>query len=205
VLLNEGDGTFAGSLSYAVHGVPAAIAAADLDGDGRTDLAVANSDANDVSLLVNHGDGTFAAPLNYGTDAVPVSIAVADLNGDGRPDLAVANRGTSDVSVLLNRGNGALAAPVNYPAGPSPLVITAADLNGDGRPDLAVGYDGGGNSIVSVLVNQGDGTFARALDYGMNRASTSMVAADLDGDGVRDLAVLNPAAHVTVFLNACLP
>jgi hypothetical protein len=77
--------------------------AADLNGDGKPDLAVTNFGRATVSVLLNKGNGTFAARTYYSTGAGPASIAAADLNNDGRPDLAVANNSASNsVSVLLN-------------------------------------------------------------------------------------------------------
>jgi hypothetical protein len=81
---------------------PHSVAAADLNGDGKPDLAVANRDADNVSVLLNNGDGTFAPGPGFPAGDDPYSVAAADLNGDGKPDLAVANAGASTVSVLLN-------------------------------------------------------------------------------------------------------
>ena len=70
---------------------PASVAIADLNADGRPDLAVANSDANTVSVPLGNGDGTFGTKTDFGAGNSPRSVAIADLNADGRPDLAVAN------------------------------------------------------------------------------------------------------------------
>jgi hypothetical protein len=116
------------------------VAVADLNGDGRADLAVASGTG--VSVLLNNGNGTFGAPASYGSGINPASVAAGDLNGDGKIDLAVSNKDGG--SVLLNLGNGTFAAAVNYTfAGPyndsGPLVI--GDLNGDGRADLVAGSE----------------------------------------------------------------
>ena len=103
--------------------------AGDFNGDGRTDLAVANFGSNDVSVLLGNGDGTFQDQVRYAAGTGPSAVA-GDFNGDGRTDLAVANDGSNDVSVLLSL-NGTFAAPgrvVNQP----PLPPLVADLNGDG-------------------------------------------------------------------------
>src|SRR5262249_48927353 len=65
VLKNQGDGTFAAALSYAVGSAPRSVAVGDVDGDQDLDLAVANYFSNTVSVLRNQGDGTFAAALSY--------------------------------------------------------------------------------------------------------------------------------------------
>ena len=163
---------------------PYSVAAADLNGDGKLDLAVANRDSDNVSVLLNQGNGTFAAKVEYAAGTSPYSVAAADLNGDGKPDLAIANAGSNNVSVLLNQGNGTFAAKVDYAAGTNPNSVAVADLNGDGKPELAITNSSSSN--VSILVNQGNGTFAAKVDYGAGTLPTSIVAADLDGDGKPD-------------------
>ena len=68
----------------------------DFNGDGRTDLAVANSGDNDVSILLGNGDGTFQPQVTYAVGSDPVALVAGDFNGDGRTDLAVANEGSFD-------------------------------------------------------------------------------------------------------------
>ena len=74
---------------------PLSVAVGDFNGDGKPDLAVANSGSNNVSVLLGNGDGTFQAAVNYGAGTEPYSVAVGDFNGDGKPDLAVAASGAT--------------------------------------------------------------------------------------------------------------
>ena len=71
ILLGNGDGTFQNQVTYAVGSYPVALVAGDFNGDGRTDLAVANSDDNDVSMLLGNGDGTFQDQVTYAVGSVP--------------------------------------------------------------------------------------------------------------------------------------
>jgi hypothetical protein len=75
------------------------------NGDNKIDLAIANYDGNNVSILLGNGDGTFQPAVSYGVGSLPNSIAVGDFNGNGKTDLAVANL-DSAVSILLGKGDG---------------------------------------------------------------------------------------------------
>ncbi|MGH8569999.1 MAG: FG-GAP repeat domain-containing protein, partial [Gammaproteobacteria bacterium] len=68
---------------------PLSVAFGDVNGDGRADLAVANSNSNNVSVLLGNGNGTFQSAVNFAAGADPSSVAIGDVNRDGRPDLAV--------------------------------------------------------------------------------------------------------------------
>ena len=95
--------------------------AGDFNGDGRTDLAVANVDPySTVSVLLGNGDGTFQAQLTNAVGSSPDAIVAGDFNGDGRTDLAVANYGDNTVSVLLGNGDGTFQPQVTYAVGRYP-------------------------------------------------------------------------------------
>ena len=87
-------------------GQPRTVAAADFDGDGILDLAVANQGSNTISVLKGDGKGGFAAATNYGVGTSPASLVAVDLNADGRIDLAVSNLSSNSVSVLIGKGDG---------------------------------------------------------------------------------------------------
>ena len=131
---------------------PEGIVAADLNGDGRPDLAVANLGDGGVTILLRQAAGGFAAEgPTVPTGAGALGVAAADFNGDGRPDLAVTNNTAGTVSVLLRQAGGGFAADTGSPiSAPGANGISAADFNGDGRPDLAAS-DGG--STLRILMN----------------------------------------------------
>ena len=91
---------------------PDAVAAADLNGDGRADVVTANGGSGDVSVLLGDGAGGFAAAKTFASGPHPVGVAVGDMDGDGRLDLAVVNRDDSTVAVLRGAGDGTFAAAV---------------------------------------------------------------------------------------------
>jgi hypothetical protein len=99
------------------------VAVADFNGDGKLDLAVANFDSFDVSILLGTGTGSFRAATNFDVGNSPVSVAVGDFNGDGKLDLAVANEDSNNVSILLGTGTGSFGAATNFNVG---LILSVA-------------------------------------------------------------------------------
>lgn len=197
---------FLNPVNYVAGPGPQAVVAADFNGDGRLDLATANSDST-VSVLLGNADGTFQTALNSATGANPISIAVGDFDGDGKLDVATANN--SDVSVLLGNGDGTFAAPNNTDfsgLGSNPASVAVGDFDGDGRLDLGVtsnawiiqGFDYygypiyGNEGYANVLIGNGDGSFAgpNITDVGAGY-HTSAAAANFNGDAYSDFATVN--------------
>jgi hypothetical protein len=168
---------------------PVALVSGDFNGDGRPDLAIADYNSGEVSVLLGNGDGTFQTPATYAVGNGPFALVAGDFNGDGRTDLAVANIHDNDVSVLLGNGDGTFQPQVTYAVGSLPDALVAGDLNGDGRLDLAVSNRDSGN--VSVLLGNGDGTFQNQETYDVGGNPYGLVAGDFNGDGRLDLATTN--------------
>jgi len=154
---------------------PTSVAIADLNRDGRPDLAVAKSEA--VAVLFGRGDGTFAERTEVATGFYPQSVAIADLNGDSVPDLVTANAGLSAVSVMLGGGDGTFRVRADYGPGIGARSVAIAAIDGDERPDLV--------TERSVFLGNGDGTFGSRMDF--NGGSTVAIG-DFNGDGRPDLA-----------------
>lgn len=200
VLLGNGNGGLGTSIGSTSSINSFALASGDFNGDGKPDLASVNYMSNIVAVLIGNGNGTFAAPVNYTAGERTYGVAVADFNSDGKADLVVANNDpTADsVSVLFGNGNGTFGAAANYPAGRGPRDISTSDLNGDGKPDIIVGNFGSStdnNASLSVLLNNGNGTFPTTTDYPTSNGSFAGtfagIAVDLDGDNKPDLVSAN--------------
>ena len=176
---------------------PNSVAIGDLNGDGRPDLATANSPGGTISVLLGNADGSFGVKTDYSTGSGAGSVAIGDLNGDGKPDLATANAGYT-VSVLLGNGNGSFGVSTECRTGGRPQSVAIGDLNGDGKPDLAAATVDSG--MISVLLGNGDGTFGAHTDFGNGIYPYSVAIGDLNGDRKLDLATANHSGTVSVLL-----
>jgi hypothetical protein len=207
LLLGKGDATFHPSVRIPVARLTLArrLAAADVNGDGVTDVVIPD-EHGDAIVMFGNGDGTFKAAVGYPTSGIePVAVAVGDVNSDGHPDIVTANGYPAhDVSVLLGHGDGRFGAAALFATGFAPHSVVIADLNGDGSQDIVTGNVGDGT--VSFLAGHGDGTFAQNRDTptGSKDGNNTIAVADMNGDGRLDVVTANykPSSLVTVLLQA---
>ncbi len=195
VFLNNGNGRFLSGLvpSVAISQNPAALVAADFNGDGKTDV-VAATQLGDISVLLGTGFGRFVSATSFASGKGSNYVVAHDLNGDGKLDVAVVNELSNTVSILLGKGNGSFASKIDIPVGHKPFSVTVGDLNGDHKPDLVVANNGHfsddpGN--ISILLGNGDGTFQPAKNITVGNIPVFTAVADFNNDGKQDLAVAN--------------
>jgi VCBS repeat protein/ASPM-SPD-2-Hydin domain-containing protein len=199
---------------YSTNGYePIAIAVADVNGDSKPDVIVANgctdhtcTDNSVVSVMLGNGNGTFQAPVSYASGgAYATNVTVADVNGDGKPDLLVTNdcagttcvgATTGSIGVLLGNGDGTFQSPVSYSTvGYNALSVSVGDVNADGKPDLVVSNDCTAPSnctpgTIAVLLGNGDGTFQPGVGYPTDGFHETLATlADVNGDGKLDVLV----------------
>jgi hypothetical protein len=190
ILLGRPDGSVGPITDYPLSGaLVGGIIAADLNGDGKIDLAVTMPANAELSVLLGKGDGTFLSPVNSPLNEDPRGLAAGDFNGDGKMDLAVADYTDQVVSVVLGNGDGTFQGRVDYPVGTNPNSVAIGDFNGDGKLDLAVAN--GFSNNVSILLGNGHGAFQTHVDYLAGSGAHSIQTLDLNGDGKLDLVVAN--------------
>ena len=220
VLLGKGDGTFDPKQDFAAGSNPSSVISEDFNDDSYTDLAVANFTSSNVSVLLGQdldgdgkADGTFRSGGNFSIDlpcggtcipaaAGPNQVVTADFNGDTRPDLATANMGScgffctpGGVSVLLGNGDGTFQ---NARLAKNSGTITSIDTN-DSGDIVATDYN---SNIVSMLRNNGNGTFSSGQSFTVGSNPSAVTSADLNGDTKADLAVSNFGSdNVSVLFN----
>ena len=123
-------GGFDAAVDYPVGDRPTSIALGDFDRDGKRDLAVANFNDNDVSILEGRRNGTFKDKVDYPVGVNPSSVASGDVNRDRRRDLAVANQADDQVSILPGKADGTFLDRADYRPGTARRRSRSATLIG---------------------------------------------------------------------------
>jgi hypothetical protein len=199
ILLGDGKGNFspaAGSPVPAGHD-PNDVTIGDFNRDGRSDLAFANHETQQLTILLGNGRGGFApapfSPLTVAVRPHPHGIATGDFDGDGFADLVTDSWGDDRLEIVFNDGKGNFRTPGKYiPVGKHPYQrIRVADLNGDGKADI-VSPNLDGND-VTILLGDGKGGFTQppGSPVACGDAPFNVAIGDVNADGLPDLAIVN--------------
>ncbi len=195
VALGNGDGTFQAGLPTGVGVYPYSLIAADFNHDHFIDLVTMNALSNNLTVLLGDGSGGFRSISTLGfstvTEILPRSATVTDLNNDGNPDIITANSylsafGISSISVFLGNGDGSFkpSVPRNFYSTNSFITITANDFNNDGKMDITLSDNSGATpASISVLLNNGDGSFQEPKFRSVHAFPISITSSDVNNDG----------------------
>jgi hypothetical protein len=198
--MGNGDGTFAASVNInitAFGSVPYDLVSGDLNADGNLDLVTVTASTGGFTVLLGNGFGGFNIFGSFSPGTNFDRIALGDFNQDAKQDLVITDSGDKRVLLLSGLGNGGFGALQAFSVPGTSGAITAGDFNADGKPDVAVAtYPIGGSSSnedgnVAVLLGDGAGGFAPAVNYIVGKSPQDILTGDFDGDGKADLAISN--------------
>jgi len=189
VVRGNGDGTFGEVLRLAAGAAPAVILAADLNGDGRPDLAAGDRAGGLVSVFIGRGDGRFDAAAAVTVSQGLMSLAAGDFNQDGHADLATAffpqnSALPGGVAVLAGDGAGGFVLGPTLHFDHGPTQVGAGDVDSDGRTDLVVAFSESGTPAIPVV-----GAFRLRADGVFEPGPRSLALGRLIGFAVADFNV----------------
>ena len=203
ILNNNGFGAFSFGGSPTLNTAPTALALADVNADGLSDLLIAGAGPNALLVMLHNAyvNLGFYSPTSYPIPAAPQGLTLADVDNDGDLDAVVSYPGSNAVGTLLNDGDGRFTANATLVAvGTSPQGLAVDDLDGDGDVDLAVANGTAGT--VSLRWGDGQGGFSTGPTLAVGTTPNQLVFGDVDADGDFDILVTNRGSNtVTQLLN----
>jgi hypothetical protein len=195
--------TFGARVDLGFNAAAGDMEAGDINGDGKPELLVPSANAAIIWVYPNVSTGGALSAASFGPrvsfpSANGASLALADMDGDGKLDIVTANASDNSVSVFRNTStvgviaSNSLAPRVDFAAGYYPFRPAVGDINGDGRLDVAV--PNSGHDTISVFLSVSSpgvftaDSFAPKTDHVTGNDPRTLAIADLDGDGLADMA-----------------
>ena len=172
---------------------------ADVNGDGRPDLLVAEPDSGQVSVYLQQPDGTLASPEIFPTLAGVSQLAAADWNRDGHQEIFLLSQGEQAVGMTEFDKNGRLPFPTLLPVDGKPLVMAVGALKPGAKPSLCVIVDKNGQRFLMTRGADGK-TRTQKLSDSFKDNPAAMAVQDVNEDGLPDLVVLTPYDKIKVLL-----
>ncbi len=209
-------GSFAAKVDFIAGTGPVSSVVADLDGDGKPDLALGNNTGNSISVYRNTSTSgvidasSFAAKVDFATETVTRQVIIADMDGDGKKDLIVTSADVvsifRNISTVGSLNSGSFATKVDFATGVQPTGVVATDIDGDGKPEMiVVNYTSNTISVFRNTSTAGSitaGSFAAKVDFTTGTNPIHLGVQDLDGDSKPDLAVVNNnSSNVSIYRN----
>jgi FG-GAP-like repeat len=195
---NNGSGTF-GSAEIILFtnpnyvSNPKEITTGFINGDGFPDIvaAVPSGRAIEGFVVVNsNGSGGFNTPVYYEASQQTFDVAIVDLDNDGDGDVITLANSSAAVTVHENLGDGSFPVLTRYEVASLSDAVESADIDNDGDIDIVVNGEldiASNDPLLKILKNNGNGTFAPAIDYTPARNFADMKLRDINGDGFVDL------------------
>lgn len=191
IIRNRGNRKFSAAENFSAD-VSRSIQSVDLDRDGDTDLAAI--DFGKIAVFWNEGNFVFTLGRTLVTEIRSCcDLRTGDFNNDKNIDFCMINTDPSNtrvnsLGIILNGGGGNFSSAAMYQLGKEPYDLTVNDFNNDGFADVAACNIS--TRDVSVLLSEGDGTFAGAVNFNtVRKGPNSAIARDFNNDGALDLAV----------------
>lgn len=197
----NGDGSFGAGQLNVVAGLLTAIAPANLNGDGVTDLVASDAFGQRAVALLGDGNGNFSESGFSFVGFIPEDTKAGDIDNDGIDDVVTADSFSFTVTAVLSDGQGGFQTVFSQNrmyGGLGPVSIGLADFDADGNLDIAEAVVG--EAKVNVFAGNGDGSFAAPQAVSVTGFPQTPALADLDGDGDTDMAVAGPG-NVSVVEN----
>ncbi len=172
---------------------------ADVNGDGRPDLLVAQPDSGQISVYLQQADGSLAEPQTFPSLAGVSQLAAADWNADGKAEIFLLSQSENAVGVTQFDKSGRLPFPTLLPIDGKPLVMAVGALKAGAKPALVMIVDQNGQRFLVVRTADGK-VRTQKLSANFTSNPVAMAVQDVNQDGRPDLVVLIPYEKIKVLL-----